>query len=399
MTLDAEKKKHLVSAPRDFFLAPVFAATPQTGSRKVRVGDTTYEIGGFNPINPADAGNALDVRHATLTFGLLSFWDPRNPTPTIQFSMAELCRRYAWTRGGKFARHVRELLNDLFKSYIRIQHDGESERHSYRLFERIHAVERPIRRKDDNRANAKQYELWFDQVTLSQEFFDLLQNIVERHHLRFDVFVSIGSNLARAIYLYIPSRAHHHTEADPFEITLTRLLEQVAHPVPEQKSKRRQLFTQNKHSILSQLDGKETLSGVFRVKLAETADESDWKLQCWVEKPDLSLPPLSRPSSPSLADSKMVKAFVASGKTLAEAKKRIENVKPFSNYEFECFERGKIILDGNEKAFELAKALLGEFRFDQLLAEAKNEVLERRAATKSPNHRLMSRLMEALRSS
>jgi hypothetical protein len=37
---------------------------------------------------------------------------------------------------------------------------------------------------------------------------------------------------------YIPSRACHHTEVKPFEISLTRLLEQVSFPLPPQKCRR-----------------------------------------------------------------------------------------------------------------------------------------------------------------
>ena len=49
------------------------------------------------------------------------------------------------------------------------------------------------------------------------------------------------------------------------------------------------------------------------------------------------------------------------------------------------------------KAFELAKALLGSTRFEALLAEAKGDALEGRPTSKTPNHRLMSRIMESLR--
>lgn len=386
--------KSLVAAPKEFFLAPVFAATRQTGTRRIRMGDTVYEIGGFNPFDPLDIGPPLDVRHAELVFTLLTFYDPRQPHQTIAFSISELCRRYAHERGGQFARDIRKLLNELCKSYIRFRRDGDPNWHFYRIIERIHGVQRAPRRKDAKGANA--YELWIDEFSFSPEFFALLQQIVELRHLRLDVFRTITSHLAQAIYLYIPSRAHHHGEGDPFEITLTNLLQQVSHPVPEQKCRRHRLFTQNKHPILSQLDAKETLSGTFRAKLAETSDGKDWKLQCWVEKPSaLTSPAAATPRS--LTDSKMAQAFLASGKSLEALKRCLDRLTPLTGYERDLLQRGQVVLTGNERAFELAKTLLGEDRFDSLLAEAKGDALEQRKATKSPNHRLMSRLMDAIR--
>ena len=48
------------------------------------------------------------------------------------------------------------------------------------------------------------------------------------------------------------------------------------------------------------------------------------------------------------------------------------------------------------EAFELAKALLGRTKFEALLSEAKGDALEGRPTTKTPNHRLRSRIIEAL---
>jgi hypothetical protein len=52
--------------------------------------------------------------------------------------------------------------------------------------------------------------MWFNGCTLSPEFFGLLSSIAELQNLKLNVFTSIRSPLAQAIYLYIPSRAHHH---------------------------------------------------------------------------------------------------------------------------------------------------------------------------------------------
>jgi len=393
---DEALKSRLVAAPRDFFIGPVFAATRQTEGREVLVGERAYTIGGFHPVDPEKKPPALDVRHARALAVIISFRNRFSEDRVIRFSLNEFCNRYARSNGGRYARDIKKILGDLMDTYFRIRNITTKERHTYRIIERFHMIEKEIRRKDDLRANSNQQEMWFDSITLSPEFYEILERIEELQHIKLEVFTSIRSPLAQAIYLYIPSRAHHHTEENPFEITLTTLLNQVSHPVPPQKSKRQQLFIQNKNSIIYQLDGKETLSGFFHVRLAETSDGTDWKLQCWVERechqrPKLPLPPYR--------NSKMVKAFLASGRAGDELNKRLSNVLPLDDYDQELMSRAKIKIEGNEKAFELAKALLGKTRFVSLLSEAKGDALEGKPTTKSPNHRLMNRIMEALRSS
>ena len=104
------------------------------------------------------------------------------------------------------------------------------------------------------------------------------------------------SPTAQAIYTFLPSRAVHHAESDPFAIRLATSLEQVSHPVPPHKSVRKKIFTQNRFSILSQLDGKEILNGILRVSLADTKDASDYNLLAG-SKRTASPPPTSRQSA------------------------------------------------------------------------------------------------------
>lgn len=382
----------LVAAPRDYFLGPVFAATRQTGPREVTIKERRYLIGGFHPMRRNISPPALDVRHARAIFALLSFRSPFDQTRLIRFSFNEFCRRYARSNGGRYSRAIAEIVADLLDSYIRVTDVPTGVAHEYRLIEHIDIEKRPIRRKDDFRAKSGQLEMWFNGCTLSPEFFGLLSRIAELQHLKLDVFTAIRSPLAQSIYLYIPSRAYHHSAKDPFTISLTTLLEQVSFPLPKHKSKRRELFTQHEdegRAILQQLDGLETLSGVFHARLEETADGSDWKLVAWVDRPPAVK---KRPEN----DSKIVKAFLRSGRTREELEKRLANLEPFSFYETELLERAKVDVQGSQRFFQLAKALLGASRFEALLAEAKNDALEGRKATKNPTARLIFRVMEAL---
>jgi hypothetical protein len=378
---------HLVAAPRDYFLGPVFAAAKQTGPREVTIGGRRYLIGGFHPMRRNLKPPALDVRHARAIFSLLSFRDPFEDTRLLRFSFNEFCRRYARTNGGRYARAIAEIVADLLDSYIRVTDLKTGIAHEYRLIEHIDIEKRPIRRRDASLASSPQLEMWFNGCTLSPEFYGLLHRITELQHLKLNVFTSIRSPLAQAIYLYIPSRAHHHSENDPFEISLTTLLEQVSFPIPSQKNRRHQLFTQNSNSILSQLDGVETLSGKFRVDLVETQDGSDWKLLTWIEK---------LPKRTVHGDSKLIKAYLDSGRSREHLDQALANITPLSDYEKELLETGKVEVTRNHRFFELAKAILGSARFTGLLAEAKGDILEDRKATKNPTARLIFRIMETV---
>ncbi len=385
------RRANLVLAPKDYFLGPVFAATPQTGAREVTVLDRLYQIGGFHPMDADVHPPALDVRHARAIFSLLSFRDKNDKSGSrlIRFSFNELCRCYAQTNGGRYARAIKKIVKDLMDSYIRVTDIKSGVAHEYRLIERIDIEKRPIRRKDARLARSPQLEMWFNGCTLSPEFFGLLSHIKELQHLKLDVFNSIRSPLAQAIYLYIPSRAHHHSEDKPFEITLTNLLQQVSFPVPTVNWIRKKLFTQNGDPIINQLDGIETLKGIFRVRLAPTSDRKDWKLQSWVEKNELKSPSSGK-------SSKLVTAYLKSGRSRESFDQALSNIPSLSSYEIDLLEAGKVVIGKNRRFFEMAKALLKEPLFDELLAEAKGNEKEGRKAINNPTARLIHRIMEAI---
>jgi hypothetical protein len=383
------RRSRFISAPRDYFLGPVFAAAPQTGAREVTIQDRRYLIGGFHPMDPDIHPPALDVRHARAIFSLLSFRDEYDDTRLIRFSFNEFCRCYARTNGGRYSRAIKKILRDLMDSYIRVTDIKTGIAHEYRLIERVDIEKRPIRRKDSGLARSPQLEMWFHSCTLSPEFCGLLGRIAELQHLKLDVFNAIRAPLAQAIYLYIPSRAHHHTADDPFEITLTNLLQQVSATVPKHKSRRKELFTKNNNPILQQLDGLGTLSGLFRVRLTETNDKSDWKLQAWLEKSGTK-------TRLHAGSSKLVAVYLKSGRPREYLDRALSDIKPLSDYEVDLLTTAQVEIGKNRRFFEMAKAILKESHFVGLLAEAKGDELEGRKAIKNPTARLIHRIMEAI---
>jgi head-tail adaptor len=378
-----EVLKNFVTVPKEFFVGPIFAATPQAGPRTIASQECVYQIGGFHPLDPAKHPPALDVRHARALFALLSFRSPFDRAAIVRFSMRQFCQRYAASYGGAQARRLRALLGDLLDTYLRLQPAGSGTVRAYRLFERIEIEERPARQ-----SSGPSTETWVDTITLSPEFARLLGDVGACTRVNLDSFLGLRSCLAQAIYLYLPSRACHRTEQHPFEITLSTLLRQVGHPIPETRRLRSKLFTQNRTSIIEQLDGRETLTGILRVRLSETADGTDGKLQAWVERKQTEA--AVRP------DGKMIRAFLASGRTTAELDRRLAIPQRLDTYELDLLHRGEIAWVGNERFFTLAKALLGTDRFQTFLAEAKGDALEGRKPTKNPTSRLIYRIMQAL---
>jgi hypothetical protein len=249
-----------------------------------------------------------------------------------------------------------------------------------------------VRRRDAldaARAAEGQRELWLERVSLSPEFFTMLQDWERLTRIRLDVLNSMSSPTAQAIYTFLPSRAIHHTKDNPFAVRLTTLLEQVGADVPSKKSDRKRRFTQHANSIFSQLNGAALVNSALRIDFADTKDGTDYNLLAWVE------PPFAL-RAPAPKQSKVLSIWLESGKTKEEFDKRVKKAQLVSGYAEDLLEQAKVTVDGNHRFFEIACALLGEDRFNAVLAEAKRDTLEGDPG-QNPTGRLIYRLTEALK--
>jgi hypothetical protein len=114
--------------PRDFLIAPVFTATPQTEPRTLVINSVKWTIGDEHPIKRHPTP-ALDMRHGRACFTLLSFRDRLTNERDIHFSMNEFCHRYANSQGGRYSRKILSILFDLHETWIsRELPDGKTER-------------------------------------------------------------------------------------------------------------------------------------------------------------------------------------------------------------------------------------------------------------------------------
>ena len=375
--------------PKEFIKNPFFAAVKQTAPRELTIDGKRWVIGVAHPTKRRESP-ALDMRHARACFALLSFRDRLEEGRVIHFSMNEFCKRYARSQGGRYARDVLNILYDLQETFVA----REMEDDKIQIFQILGEIEihkKATRRRDALRAISPQEEMWLDRVSLSPEFFGLMHRWEELARIRLDVLNGLTSPKAQAIYTYIPSRAVHHGKSDPFQITAANLLDQIGAPVPKHKSRRKQTFQQHgENSILSQLDGAEIADGSkLRAVMEETRDGSDMKLIFWTEKEEQEQAE-ALPGAPS----KMLDAWLKSGRTKATYQKRIRRRQPLSDYHRDLLEKAEVKLEGNERFFENAAALLGR-QMDALLSEAKGDALEGDPGD-NPTGRMIYRVMKTL---
>ena len=343
--------------PREMVVAPFFAAVKQTQEREVVVDGRRWVIGMAHPTKRRPSP-ALDMRHGRACFTLLSFRDRLQNGREIFFSMNEFCRRYASSQGGRYASDILNVLFDLQETWVAREVDAGKVEY-FQILGDIKIHQKTARRREALKALSMQQEMWLDRVTLSPEFFGLLRRWEELTRICLHVLTSIRSPKAQAIYTYIPSRAIHHTRSEPFSINLATILEQIGAPVPSAKSRRRQIFVQNNHSILSQLNGAEVVDGILRAELAETRDGTDLKLLFWVEKGRGAEAPVVPPRK-----SKMLEAWMRGGRSRSSFQERLKKAGPLRDHHLDLLERAGADLEASQTFFEMAYALLGP-RFEQ----------------------------------
>ena len=143
--------------------------------------------------------------------------------------------------------------------------------------------------------------------------------------------------------------------------------------------------------MINQLDNVEVISGKLRVNLCETTDGDDYKLQFWVEKIEQK--------EVSKVDKKfgiLKQLWIDSGPLWSFLIRRLCIRCLFLDYQLDLFEKARVQLKGSEVFFRQALALIGEVKFNELLAEAKATILEGQIITKSETQRLIYRIKESL---
>lgn len=343
---------------KEFTHAPFFAATPQTGSRDIFIYGKKWTIGAPNPGDPKKVKTyypAFDIRHGKVIIAIISIFardrifklKNNEEFFELPISMTRLCREVFKCVDSDKYKDTLSILDDLKNTWIDV--DIESD---HKLLpndtmagdRRFTIVGDYTILGESKRSGGGEGELWLESITFSKRFVETYVKLEKLTRINFEVLTGFKSKMAQTIYLYIPSRAYYHSEDKPFKITLTNLLQQIGCKIPKHKSDRYKIFTQNKHSIINQLNGKDILHGKFYVSLVETADKSDWNLCAW------------------------------SDMSVGNTHKSVE----FTEYEINCFSVLGIDMERKNLIYHLKylKHKIGARPFEEICGDIKNRIKE-----------------------
>lgn len=453
--------------PKDWLTQPIFRLFP-TGKPmdpiELKVGGHVWYFGVSNPLTH-EPSRELTLDHAGVLFTILGVFQEKqsqqldfcvtdDSVPSANISLTDIARRVSTYNSGVFMEQLRNVIDDLRNAYFAFEQlvpkldrnkqpvlsagvpvmrkhittfsllHGYGVRKIYALgSDKLDADEQPLSSVGEPVTHAE----WLDRLTLHPIMLQFANGLVRIVQFKVGAYRKITSDIARAIYLFIPSRAAHATSERPWRISLLKLLCQIGHPgvrwnddtkkydvlSPSLKtpSERKRLFTQNgsvipetdidgrhSRSIIAQLDGAAMMLGHFHCRIERNANDTDWLFVCWKEARDASA---KDPHKLTVYDGSqpgaLQNAWVSAGRDVATFRTRIAKLPNFSDYETESFEQASIDLRTSKNFFQMAKALLGETHFDSLLREAVAEMTTTNDTNtpQNPTGLLISRVIAA----
>jgi hypothetical protein len=297
-------------------------------------------------------------------FRLLAFYRENDIdfSHKVDISYYKLLQIIGWKRCSKSLKTLKEILADLNNIWTQIIVNNDH----YIRFQILSAEETGY--LHNSKENPKLRYIQF-----APTFLEFLGDIEKFFSIRLDIFNSLSSGIAKAIYLYIPSRALKSTKKSPFKITLTNLYRQINIKVPVYKSQRLERLTQHKNPVIKQLDNDWiNYNKKLRVRLEKTKDDSDYNFCAWTE--ELADNDYKAPDGDSLRT-----WFINGQKNTINASElfneQMKNITPLDWYQIETLKEAEINWEKSRIFLEQSKALLGRARFDELCADVKGRVL------------------------
>lgn len=357
-----ENKQYLIPKsseillPIEFGKAPLFAAQEQKNVRLIKCQDKLIMIGVPNPQHDKNLPYypALSIEHGIIIFRLLDFYLKNHLEfyETIRISYNELLKICDIPKNSRNLRKIKKLLSDLRNTWWRTETQISSKRKEIKHFTVIRDLDTTKYKEKEN--EDKEY---LDSFSFSENFINLFLNYDPDNIFHFEIeeLQKMSSDLARAIYTYIPSRAIHRSAARPFKIQTRELLKQTGATIPRYKGLRTQKFTQNKNSVIKQLDNALLkFNQKLRCKI-EPEKTRDDNVVFWVENwQEKDIDKIS-------ASGKLLEWFITGGGNEKEYNKKIKQISHLNSYEIRALEYCDIDIKKNEKFLIKAKALVPEF--------------------------------------
>ena len=362
--------------PRSWSTAPLFPPLPQTEKYVFSWGTHTWTSGcrlSFEDYTsrPTPYERGFDIRHFDLITALMTAYRDKQVDPGgfLKITYSGLLKLIDKSDGKKQKEYLCGLLDDLYHTDV-LYEDTEKGISMYGRF-----LEKII---TDTDAHGRHY---LKALKVSEEFsrfMNLLGNTL--FNVRYDVKNKMPSLIAQSLYLYIPSRACHHLENDPWTISLESLMRELSLPVDEKyksKSLRYRCFTQHgERSIMAQLDGALLSTGAkMHVKLELNKDQSDYLFCAWVEpNKDAGEPPTGW----------LLETWQRSGRTKDAYYEALKNQKSLDWHDKDRLEKADLDVDKSEKFFTMVKTLLSPDDWGNLLDDEKSKALEGRLSKPFP---------------
>ncbi|HJO93403.1 MAG TPA: hypothetical protein QF753_08380 [Victivallales bacterium] len=383
-----EKEKQTTIALKEYFQYPIFKYKDCGVPSSYTVKDVKYTIGVTNPMLNSEEKEkciTLTMDHGLVLLGIFCFTNPFERLREIPFSLTEFCNTVFGCSNTKTHKKAKTILNELMHCWTEIEDKGK------KTYHRILSDVVISKKKSKRGSKSSSEEIWFDKVVLSEMYYNLIYNIERRMCLDLSYVRQLTSTLAKTIFMYLPSRAiKASSEGQIFKISLTTLLTQVGYsPIPQYKSKRKQIFTKNDEtSILNQLNKAKLLNDkIFKCDLEDTVDKKDYNLACWVDSTHAIV---KEPKG------KLYEAWKKSGGSFMEWQKRLstKSVVEFNSYELDALSHTPK-WETSKQFLIMAKCLLGDL-FAEYIGAVKNDVIEDKLFYKTPGHALTAELLKAI---
>lgn len=354
------------SVPQIWGKNPLFAAVKQSQPTEVQLSDGAIWRMGVQPpfgnLTHKDYLRGLDIRHAEFIFKLFAFFRDNNIefNHKVDISYYKLLKIIGWERSKPNFEKLKDVLGDLSSIWTTIV--TEKEIKTFRI------LSASANWDPQNPEHASLEYISFDPT-----FLEFLGKVELFLSIRLDILNIMTSNIAKTIYLYIPSRALKNTKATPFKITLINLFDQIKINIPKYKSARFKTMTQHKKSVIAQLDNALiNYNKKLKVSLEETKDGKDYNFCAWVEQ--ITEKDFAAPGQDSLRT-----WFINGQGKRAGLSKEFENIiknkEPLDIYQTESLQEAEINIKKSRIFLEQSKALLGTAKFNELIADVKGRVL------------------------
>ena len=368
MPKKTEKSLYPVILQSAFGTDSIFLPVPRPEERTVFFGKCRWTQGVVPEGIVAPLVQSFGVSHARVIFGLFKFFQDNmlDRQTTVNVGFNGLAKILHFGEGGQSVKEVQRLLGDLATTWTRATYpDGTVK--EFRILDFI-------------ASKTKNGERKLESVSFSKGFLEMLDFVGDYKifTLFYDVWCSLTSGLAQAIYLQFTAKVVRETtdpftEKNPWKKNISDLLRELGQSVPEFKSQRKQAFTRAQRkspSVIDQLDGVpiQQANIILHAKLEENTAKKDYNLCLWCEKIKTAAPTEKGVSA-------MEGWWIQSGRTSEEYRQRLKESRPLNGKILEDLDAIGYPAKENRRFLEVANKLLHPGELEELVADCKMRVL------------------------